>query len=261
MCWSGEASATVAALGIGLSAYSYCKKDPPAIWLILGYFALMEALQAFTYIYIDQCGEPANQISALLGYIHIMFQPFFINAFSMYFVPAQVRKRIEIPVYVLCFASAIFMAVQMYPFAWAGECDPRRILCATQLCAVSGNWHIAWEIPVNGIGNFMTELAQVNWLAYPFRNGFFSYALVGFALPLLYGSWRFTIYHFISGPLLSQVLSDNKNEQPAIWCLVSFAILLVAAETPLRKRMFVKNWFLWPQSIRTQARTPLPQES
>src|SRR5271155_1123786 len=111
MCWSGEASAALAAAGIGTTIWAAWKKEPMSLWIALGYFSLMELLQAFTYSVINQCDLPSNQIATLLGYLHITFQPFFINAVALYFIPEEVRKRIAIPVYMVCFAGAIFMLI------------------------------------------------------------------------------------------------------------------------------------------------------
>ena len=94
MCWSGEASAVLATAGLGTTAYAAYRKEPAAIWMPLGYFSLMELLQAFTYSVIDQCSLPSNKIATLLGYLHITFQPFFMNAVSMHFIPDQARARI-----------------------------------------------------------------------------------------------------------------------------------------------------------------------
>lgn len=85
MCWSGEASAVLAVVGIGTTAYAAYKKEPAPLWMALGYFSSMELLQAFTYSVIDQCALPSNQIATLLGYLHIVFQPFFINMLSHVF--------------------------------------------------------------------------------------------------------------------------------------------------------------------------------
>jgi hypothetical protein len=49
MCWSGEASAVLAVVGIGTTAYAAYKKEPAPLWMALGYFSSMELLQAFTY--------------------------------------------------------------------------------------------------------------------------------------------------------------------------------------------------------------------
>ena len=242
MCWSGEASAALATVGIATTVYAAWKKEPPALWIALGYFSLMELLQAFTYSVIDRCELPANQVATLLGYLHIAFQPMFINAVALYFVPAPVRTRIAIPVYAMCFAGSIFTLIQLYPFDWAGACDPARPLCADRLCSVRGNWHIAWDVPTNGIGNVFVHLGFG-----PMSDGYPGYLLTAFLLPLVYGSWRLVLYHYLLGPFLAQHLSHNHNEWPAIWCLLSIGILMLVVKTPLRRWLYVKQWLLWPK--------------
>ncbi|MCD4674684.1 MAG: DUF5765 domain-containing protein [Desulfobacula sp.] len=96
MCWSGEASAVLATIGLGSTVYMAVKKEKKELWVPLGYFTLMELLQAVTYSYIDQCDNPVNQVLTLLGFIHISFQPFFINMVSMYFIPERIRKKISL---------------------------------------------------------------------------------------------------------------------------------------------------------------------
>ena len=244
MCWSGEASAALAVVGLGTTAYAAYKKEPAPLWIALGYFSLMELLQAFTYSVIDQCALPSNQIATLLGYLHITFQPFFINMLSMYFIPTHVRKKIQWPVYGVCFISAVIMLLQLYPFEWAGSCPLGSVLCAERLCSVSGDWHIAWEVPVNGMLNFITANSWASFLTlYP------SYLVAAFLLPLIYGSWRLTVYHFLVGPRLAMLLTSNPNEVAAIWCLLSIGILLLVVKTPIRQFMFVKSWWLWPKQI------------
>jgi hypothetical protein len=242
MCWSGEASTVLATVGIASSAYAAWRREPPMLYMALLYFSLMEALQAYTYSVIGQCANPANQIATLLGYLHIAFQPFFVNAVSMYFIPEPVRRRIAVPVYTLCFAAAIVMLIQLYPFDWAGHCDPSRPLCGPQLCSVRGNWHIAWEVPTNNIGNWFVGTF--------FNSGFIAYEIVAFMLPMLYGSWRFTSYHYLLGPFLSRLLTSNVNEYPAVWCLLSIGLLMIVVKTPIRRLLFVRRWMLWPRAWR-----------
>lgn len=243
MCWSGEASTVLAVIGLGSTAYAAVRREPPALWVVLGYFSSMEALQAYTYAVLDACGDPGNQIATLLGYLHIAFQPFFGNAMAMHFVPAPVRRRIQLPVYFLCFISAIVMIIQLYPFAWAGACELGSPLCGPKLCSVSGNWHIAWEVPANGIGNGLPAIAF-------YGSGYPTYAVTMFFLPLFYGSWRFTLYHVLVGPTLARLLTDNMNEYPAVWCLLAIGMLLLVVKTPLRRALFVRRWLLWPRAMR-----------
>ena len=240
MCWSGEASAAITVIGIGATAYAAYKKEPAALWLALGYFSLMELLQALAYSVIDQCSLPSNQIITLLGYLHIAFQPLFINLISMQFIPSDVRNKIQTPVYIVCFFSAIIMLLQLYPFEWAGQCKLEDILCAKQLCSVSGDWHIAWDIPLNGILNF---IVVDTWFS--FLGVLPSYHFAAFFLPLIYGSYKFTAFHLIAGPMIARLLTSNPNEVAAIWCLFSIAILLLVILRPLRNLMYVKSWWLW----------------
>ena len=244
MCWSGEASTLLAASGIATTVYAAWKKEPAPLWLALGYFSLMEVLQAYTYSVIDQCGLPANQIATLLGYLHITFQPLLINAVALYFVPPEVRRRIAVPVYALCMLGVVITLLQLYPFDWAGHCHPSRPLCAERLCSVHGNWHIAWEVPTNGLGNVFVDLKIP-----PLVDGFPGYVLTAFALPLLYGSWRVVLFHYLLGPFLAARLTTNVNEWPAVWCLLSIGILLLVVKTPLREWLHVRRWPLWPRTV------------
>lgn len=247
MCWSGEASAVLAGVGLATTAWAAYKKEDPRLYAALGYFSLMEMLQAYTYTVIDECSLPENQIATVLGYLHITFQPFFINLMSMYFIPNRIRKKIEWPVYTLCFVSAIVMILQLYPFAWAGLCTLGEKTCATNLCSVSGNWHIAWNVPTNGMTNFL--VGPDKWT--DFFTLYPTYMFTGIILPFLYGSWRFTLYHFLVGPRLAMLLTNDPNEVAAVWCLLSIGILILVVKTPIRKYMFVDGWFFWFREKKT----------
>jgi len=232
MCWSGEASAAVAVLGFTCTGYAMYRKESINLWAALGYFSLMEALQAYTYTVIDRCEMPENQVATLLGYLHITFQPFFVNAVALYFIDQRVAKKIAPWAYSFCFAAAIMMLIKLYPFAWAKQCIPGvRPMCGDTICAFHGNWHIAWSLPVRDISD------KISW-----------YFLVAFAMPAFYGSWRWALYHLITGPVLARLTTSNLNEWPAVWCLFSIDLLLIIISTRLRKYIYVRSWFLWPNS-------------
>jgi hypothetical protein len=229
MCWSGQASATLATVGLASTTYVAIKGEDKALWIPLAYFSLMEMLQAFTYTVIDQCDLPLNQLLTLLGSLHIIFQPFFINAVSMHFIPQRITQKISPFVYAICFIGSICLLVKLYPFSWLGSCNiGHEPFCGDHLCSVSGNWHIAWQAPLNG----------TNWLT-------LGYYIPAFLVPVIYGSWRFTLYHILVGPLLARILTNNINEWPAVWCLLSIGLLLIVIKTPLRQIIYNKRWFLW----------------
>jgi hypothetical protein len=82
-------------LGAAAVAVTALRGEPRAIWLTLGYFTVMEGLQALGYTVVDQCDTTANKTVTLLSYLHIVFQPLFINAMAIapQPVPAKWRRR------------------------------------------------------------------------------------------------------------------------------------------------------------------------
>jgi len=233
MCWSGEASAALATAGLASTAYVAYKGEKKDLWIPLGFFSLMELLQAFTYAYIGQCDAPMNQILTVLGYLHIAFQPFFINAISLHFIPDYIREKIAPWVYTICFAGTILLLLKLYPFqlvgGWGAMCiEGKEGLCGPNLCSYHGIWHIAWSIPINSLTSYTI-----------------GYFIAAFLVPLLYGSWRFTLYHVLMGPFLAYLLTSDKNEWAAVWCLLSIGFMLIAFKTPIRKYIYVKKWYFW----------------
>lgn len=229
MCWTMGVSATMVALGGVATVVSLRRGDTPAIPVTLGYFTAMEALQVAGYVVIDDCTSSVNQTVTFLSVLHIVFQPLVINAFAMALVARPVSLRLKSLVFTLCALSSVLMLVQLYPFEWAGGCAPGSNLCAERLCTVSGDWHQAWDVPYNGLMVPLEAAIGTNW-------GFPSYILVTFALPLLYGAWRLVLFHALAGPILAGQLTTNPNEVPAIWCLFSVAIVLIALSPAIRRR-------------------------
>jgi hypothetical protein len=239
MCWSGEASAVLAVAGFGTAAYVAYKGESKELWIPLTYFACMELLQAATYIYIDLCDSPPNQILTYFGYLHIAFQPFFVNMVAMYFIPEEVKKKIGTVVYSICAAGALAMLVKMYPFVWAGKCViGAEGFCGSQACSVSGSWHIAWQLPLNGLLSGYLD----HPLGFLYGLHATAYIVTAFWMPILYGSWRFVGFHFIVGPLISDLLTSDPNEYAAVWCLFSIFLCVSVIKTPIRKYLHVATW-------------------
>ena len=244
MCWSATASITMVGLGAVATVVAARRGQPRAIWLTMGYFTGMEALQALGYSVVDRCGTPSNQAITLLSYLHIVFQPFFINAFAMQLVPETVRENLWRRVYLCCVLSSAIMLAQLIPSTWLGSCLPGTALCGERLCLMSGNWHIAWHIPYNGLLVPIENLIGIH-------AGFPTYMLVAFVLPLAYGAWRFVALHAVAGPIAAHLLTDNPNEVPAVWCLFSVGILLLALSPFVRKQFETTDWWAWPKSWQT----------
>ncbi len=219
MCWSGEASAAVAVSGFASSFFLWKKGEPKEIYLPPAYFVLMEGLQAITYIFVGECGNATNVLLTRLAVFHISLQPFFINMLGMEFVDKDVKKRISKYVYAICAVAALFCAGRMLPmFDTLGRCELGRALCShVQTCAYRGEWHIGWNVLLNNM-----------------NEGWIWYKISAFAVPILYGSWKWAAYHFIVGPFAAALTTADPNEQPAVWCLFSTCIIALLVNTRLR---------------------------
>ena len=233
MCWSETASVAMVGVGVAAAVVTARSGRPAAVPLALGYFAVMEALQVAGYAVIDQCDSPANQTVTWLSILHITFQPFVINAFAMALVVGGVAPRVRALAFGLCALSAVVMLIQLYPFPWAGSCRPGDILCGPQICTRSGEWHLAWDVPYNGLLTPLDAAAGTRW-------GFPTYLAAAFLVPLLYGAWRFSLLHALLGPFLAGRLTNLPNELPAIWCLFSVAIILISLSPWLWRRFEIR---------------------
>lgn len=234
MCWSMGATAIMVAGGAAATAFTARRGDPVAIPVTLGWFTLMEALQLWGYSVIDQCGTPSNEVVTYLSVLHIAFQPLFINAFIMATVAPVRSQWLRVGIFTLCGLSAAVMLLQLYPFAWAGGCTPGSVLCGQPLCTRTGDWHQAWDMPFNGMLAWTDNWVDAKW-------GFPTYQFTVFILPLAYGAWRMVIYHGLTGPILAGLLTTDPNEMPAIWCLFSIGIVVVATVPRVRRFLSVRR--------------------
>ena len=230
MCWSATASVAMVGIGAAAVAVTAARGDSRAIWLTLGYFTVMEALQVAGYAVVNECGTPANRTVTLLSYLHIAFQPLVINAFAMAIAPKAVSPRMQRRVYAAAGVCSAVVLLRLAPFDWAGVCRPGEIMCSTAFCTVSGDWHIAWEVPLNGLYSPLSDL-----FGRPIQ--FLEYHLAVFLLPLFYGAWRLVVFHMLAGPVLAGFLTSNPNEIPAIWCLFSIGLVLICLSPFIRHRV------------------------
>lgn len=243
MCWSAAASVAMVGAGAAATVVTARRGMPLPVPLALGYFTVMEALQAAGYAVVDECASPANQSLTLLSYLHIAFQPLIINAFALELVSPEARRRAAPWAYGASALSVVVMLMQLYPLDWAGPCRPGATLCAERLCLVSGTWHIAWDIPYNGL-----MIPFEDWLGT--GGSFPTYLVAVFVVPLAYGAWRFVLFHLLAGPVLATLLTSNPNEMPAVWCLFSIGILLIGLSPAIAARVATPGWHPWPRMAR-----------
>ncbi len=217
------ASVAATAIGVGVTAYSTKKKMPKERTFALAYFTLMEALQALSYLWIGQCTIPPNTTLTYLSLTHIAFQPLVMSLFMLTFTSDALRKKWLRPITIVSLAVAALYLIKIYvPVFWnvpqEWMCRSNDIFCSIKACTYQGTWHLAWRLPLVNIDP-----------------SHYSYFIVMFVLPILYGNWRISLYHFLIGPFLSWQLTTNHDESPAVWCLFSIGIVGSMFLTPLRK--------------------------
>lgn len=229
MCWSE--GATLAMVGIGAAAAGITARrgEPVAIPATLAFFAVMEALQWVGYQSVDRCDLGGNRWATILSYIHISLQPIFINAFGMAICAPMLSAKARRRVFLAAGAVSALLLFRMVAVEAIGPCLPGSTLCGPGWCTLTGNWHITWDMPLNNLFGWLSGGVFGGWAAFP------DYMLAVFVLPLFYGAWRLVLVHFALGPFLAYVLTDNPNEFPAIWCLFSVGLVLVAL-SPLVRR-------------------------
>ena len=232
MCWSGPASLAVASVGVSGSFWARQKGTCKERWLTLMYFTGMEFLQAVTYSVINLCDLPSNQWLTRISFAHIAFQPFFINIFAMSFIPEERKLRVRKYVFAACALGALLMLYKLYVPNPAAACDvAEEFICGSDTCSYKGDWHIAWRLYMSTFDSWHQ-----------------AYMIPAFLVPILYGSWRWVVYHALVGPIPALFMTSNKDEMPAIWCLMSIGFLITThikflehwLETPKRRALPAK---------------------
>ncbi len=223
MCWSAPASLALGVAGVGVAAYSHHKGETKFFTIPLLYFSIMEFLQFFSYFYVNECALTANTTLTFLSLAHMAFQPIFVNMLIFRTLPSLPSPRFRRTIYAACLVCTALILAKLVPFAPQSICT-FGTLCGKAWCTVSGNWHIAWSVPQ---------------YTYPIPgDSFIYYSIAAFGLPLLYGAWRNVLQIVLLGPVLAYFLSGgNWLEWPAIWCLYSVALLLIA----LTQRLYLEK--------------------
>jgi hypothetical protein len=230
MCWSVSATYAMVGLGTAATVLAWRRGEPAAIWGTLGYFTGMEMLQVAGYAVIDRCDSLVNTALTQIAYLHIAFQPLVINAFVLALMGAAVPPRVRTRVFALAGLASALMLARMIPADWAGTCPIGSALCGSRYCTVSGHWHLAWEMALNDLGGWVSGTRHL-LTADP------EYLLAAFALPAFYGGWRFSVFQVSCGLIPVVTLVNNPNEAPAVWCLFSVGLLLVALSPALRRQV------------------------
>lgn len=160
----------------------------------------MEILQYFQYKVINECDNKNNKFLTNLGYLHICFQPLFFNIWLFAFT-----KEPKFIFLYMSFFAGLLLASRLFFVKDNELCDvDNEDLCGKRTCAVSGTRHIAWDIRLRATG----------WLTPSISLHFFMWVI-----PVLSNfQLKPILAMLLTGPYLGALITNNKNEVPAIWC-------------------------------------------
>jgi len=228
MCFSQSISASFALI---LWSFAFIWKGPNGARACIYYFAFMESLQALQYGVIDECDNPVNKILTVMGFLHLAFQPFFVNLYLGTFMSAAQKKYLP-----LILALSFFGGIMMSNRLWMTQGDhPCAIgiqsMCGPKTCTFRGNVHLAWQMPL--------QHADQDYFTPGWTLHFFLFYLPTYAL----GMYRHTIFLLISGPFLGRALTSHQDEIPAIWCFFSiiqvmFPLIYAFIRNPAAFKLF-----------------------
>lgn len=253
MCWSGQASACLAICGFTGSYFEYRKmKKKQQVWndtyglraVGIFYFSLMETLQSVNYLALDTPGS-FNSICALLGYLHVCFQPLFICLMNLSLIPKKRRQYWMKYVLICSTITSVALLSRLVvspslPGCFAQYCTPvtsmssimnlsvhltKTVGCSsTSFLSYPGDWHIAWQWIQNNC-SFLV----------------FTYMFTAFILPCFFGLFICVCSYTLCGPVISIMSSTNPDEFGAIWCLIAIALVSALKIPPWERFISVKH--------------------
>lgn len=209
MCFSETISLVIGITGILASIYFYHKNIYASIGI--GYFALMEILQFFQYRVINQCNSDYNKFLTNLGYIHICFQPLFVNVWLFAFT-----EKPQFVFLYMAFFAGLLLASRLFFVRDNELCDNKNEpLCGKVTCAMSGKRHIAWNLRLRAPGK--------NWYTPSIGLHFFMWVVPALTIFQL----KPMLAILLTGPYLGFLLTNNIHEQPAIWCYTAIGQMIL----------------------------------
>eukprot|EP00051_Salpingoeca_urceolata_P027265 m.480702 g.480702 ORF g.480702 m.480702 type:complete len:282 (-) comp21928_c0_seq1:242-1087(-) len=236
MCFNKEMSGSFAVAGFFMSFWVWHKTSNTQLAIGIFYFFLMEFLQFFQYLTIDQCDNTTNQFLTVLGYLHICYQPYFTHVINSSLTKSKVILWQYVPIMRLCIIGGTLLALRL-PFSHLAKMDispdgpcgeSTEWLRGEKLCTISGKYHLAWSVPMSDPSYLWPSAAIHSFLMFA---------------PFFVLKWNMIIqglFLFATGPLLAAYITPNLQEQASIWCF--FSISQIGIMLYLIRDVLIVHW-------------------
>jgi len=238
MCFTIEVTMGMMAMNLSMALFLHLRGKAFRQYQIFYVFFIMELLQFLQYLVLDDCGHWLNQLTTVLAYVHVCFQPI---AISYYVLGPEPNIDVIKTVIRLGFIGGCMLVIRL-PYlgvsqflsehlSWMGNEFPdnsqagthescsRTAMCGPQLCARTGNAHLRWEIPL---------LPSTYFIPGDFMH-FFLFFMPLILVPGYVHAQRLglVLVTFLLGPVLAMTWTyaaagdAYRLEWPAIWCAYS----------------------------------------
>jgi len=208
-----------AMIGLAMSFWVYFRMKNLQLAIGVFYFFLMEFLQFFQYLYIDDCDNQTNKILTIVGFAHICFQPYFTHLLNAAVTRSPRVLAMWVVVLRLCLIGGvmIFMRYVLTEITdmprqhFDDEIKSTEWLRGESVCTFKGKFHLAWSVPLADTTYYIPGVSLHAFLMFmPF-----------FAIKpemIILG-----VFLWATGPFLAAYITDNLMEQASIWCFFSIS--------------------------------------
>jgi len=208
MCFSETQSFTNAIMLIIGSIYVY-PKYRLSIFLI--FLALKDLIQGFLYKY--QHNEKIENVLTVLSWVHICFQPLFVNIFMSNF--SQNKNNYWNIIFIISFLYGIYTLTTLKEFDIQNDPDcntnKKNDFCSKNTTSYIGKYHIAYKFNRDNDILFF----PIIYLILMFIPSLFTNSRI---LGIIWGLFVGLIYIFFN--------NIGEGEKAAIWCFLSIIFFL-----------------------------------
>ena len=181
----------------------------------LFFLALKDLIQTLQYHYLNK--KDIEKKIAVFSWIHICFQPLFVNIFMSYFSKDDYNYWKNI--FVICFLYGLYTLTTLYEFDIQNEpdCKTKNIkndFCAKHTTSYMGEYHIAYKFRRDNDILFFPIL----YFVLMFLPSLLSNSR---SLSIIWGIFIITIYTYFN--------KIGEGEKAAIWCFLSIIFYLPIA--------------------------------
>ena len=183
--------------------------------IILIFLALKDLIQGFLYKY--QHNEKLENSLTVLSWIHICFQPLFVNIFMSNF--SQNKNNYWNIIFIICFLYGIYTLTTLNEFDIQNDPDcitknKKNDFCSKHTTSYIGKYHIAYKFNRDNDILFF----PIIYLILMFIPSLFTNSRI---LGIIWGLFVGLIYIFFN--------NIGEGEKAAIWCFLSIIFFLPIA--------------------------------